>query len=81
MADILLSYLLPAVLVGFYVGLNWPNVKENRGLQLIVGGGTFLYYAGLVCNNWNPAVGSLFRLAGSLILLALILYQVIKRRR
>ncbi|GEM_PF-1213884 len=81
MSDVLLTFLLPAVLVGFYVSINWPVLKDSRTQQLVVGLGVLLYFSGLGLENLNPAVGSLLRLAGALILVVLVLYQGIKERK
>ncbi|MDD4776622.1 MAG: hypothetical protein PHG75_08925 [Syntrophomonas sp.] len=81
MTDILLTFLIPAVLVGFYIGLNWPFFKDSRLQQLLVGLGILLYYSGLVYDHINPGMGSLLRLGGSAIFLGLILYQAIQQRK
>lgn len=81
MSDILLTFLLPTVLVGFYIWLNWPFFKENRIQQLVVGLGVLLYFSGLGLENLNPAVGSLLKLAGALIFLVLVLFQALKARK
>ncbi|MEQ8199952.1 MAG: hypothetical protein ABRQ24_00865 [Syntrophomonadaceae bacterium] len=81
MTDIILTYLMPAVLVGFYIGLNWPYFKDSRIQQSVVGLGILLYYSGLVYENWNPAPASLLKLSGALVFLVLVLYQTIKRRK
>lgn len=81
MSDFVLTFLLPAVLVGSYIWLNWPQFKESSGQQLVVGLGLLSYYGGLVYSNWNPAVGSLLKLAGTLVFLVLIVYQLIKERK
>ena len=81
MSDILLTFLLPTVLIGFYIWLNWPVFKDSRRQQLVVGLGVLLYFTGLGLANLNPAVGSLLKLAGALIFLVLVLYQALKARK
>ena len=81
MSDILLTFLLPTVLVGFYIWLNWPVFKDSRMQQLVVGLGVLLYFTGLGLANFNPAVGSLLKLAGALIFLVLVLYQALQARK
>lgn len=81
LTDILVAFLIPAVLVAFYIGLNWPFFKDSRIQQAVVGLGILLYYAGLVYDNINPKIGSLLRLSGASIFLVLVLYQAIKQRK
>lgn len=81
LTDILVAFLIPAVLVAFYIGLNWPFFKDSRLQQAVVGLGILLYYAGLAYDNINPKIGSLLRLGGASIFLVLVLYQAITQRK
>lgn len=81
MSDLIFAFLFPTVLVAFYLGLNWQTFKNSKGLQFLIGLGILLYYSGLALNHINPSIGSLLKLAGSLLFIVLIVYQVISRRK
>ncbi len=81
MSDLIFAFLFPAVLVAFYIGLNWSVFQQSRILQFLIGLGVLLYFSGLVFDRVNPSFGSLLRLSGALLFVALVVYQAIKRRK
>lgn len=63
--EIILSILIPGLLLAYYMKSAEERIKHNRGLGILLIGGTFMFYVGLVFRIIDPTVESLLKLGGA----------------
>ena len=77
--EMILSILIPALLLAYYLRSSSQNIKHSRILTGMLVGGTFIYYLGLAINGINPAEASVLKLGGACLFFTGVAVNTIKR--
>jgi len=76
---IILSVLIAALLLAYYLRSDWKNIKHNRILLGALVGGTLIYYVGLAFSGVNPVFASTLELGGACIFFTGVVLNTVKR--
>jgi hypothetical protein len=76
---IILSIIIAALLLAYYLRSDWENIKHNRILMGALVGGTLIFYLGLTFSSINPAYESLLKLTGACIFFTGVALHTVKR--
>jgi hypothetical protein len=63
--EILLSIIVPAMLLAYYLKTSWPDLKDKKILLGLLIGGTIVYYTGMLFSFINELLGSTLKLLGA----------------
>jgi len=77
--NIILSVLIAALLLAYYLRSDWENIKNNRILMGALVGGTLIYYLGLAFSGINPVYESLLKLSGACLFFTGVAFNTVKR--
>jgi hypothetical protein len=61
----ILSIIVPAMLLAYYLKSSWPAIKGKKVLLGLLLGGTLIYYIGMLGGQINLLLGSTLQLLGT----------------
>lgn len=61
----ILSIIVPAMLLAYYLKSSWPAIKNKKVLLGLLLGGTLIYYIGMLLSQINLLLGSTLQLLGT----------------